>query len=77
MRLSTLYSQLESGEREALAKAADTDAGYLWQLATRWRGKKPSLDFLQKLVNADKRLTLTDMVAEFSEPVAKDEERAA
>lgn len=44
---------------------------YLWQLATRWRGKRPSLGFMQRMVEADPRLTLGDLAAEFSEPVAE------
>lgn len=67
MRFSTLYASLSSEERARLAKAVDTDPGYLWQLATRWRGKKASLPFIQKLAHADARLSLADMVAEFSE----------
>lgn len=67
MRLSTLFPKLSATEREDLARKAEIDPGYLWQLATRWRGKKPSLDVINRLVRADKRLTLTDMVKEFSE----------
>lgn len=62
---------MTSEERAELAKAAGTDPGYLWQLATRWRGKKASLDFINKLVAADKRLTLRDLVEEFSETTEK------
>lgn len=67
MRLSTLYPTLNAEERAALAKAVETDAGYLWQLATRWKGKKASIDFMKKLAAADARLTLGDMVEEFAE----------
>jgi hypothetical protein len=66
MRLSELFDQLDAEEREALAEAADTDVGYLWQLATRWRGKRPSLGFMQKLVAADPRLTLGELAEEFA-----------
>lgn len=70
MRLSDLYPKLTTPERESLAKAAGMDAGYLYQLATRWRGKKPSLKKIQMLAGADRRLTLRDLVAEFLEPAA-------
>ena len=30
------------GHREALAEAIPVNAQYLWQIATGWRGKKPS-----------------------------------
>jgi len=74
MRFSTLYQSLNSEERDALAKAVDcTDAGYLWQIATRWRGKKPSFGFMQKLVAAEPRLTLGELAEEFSEDVAADD----
>jgi hypothetical protein len=68
MRLSTLYDKLSSPEREALATAAGIKAPYLYQLATRWQGKKPSFKTMANLAKADKRLKLADMVAEFSEP---------
>lgn len=67
MRLSTLFPTLKATEREELAAKAGTKAVYLAQLATRFKGKKPSLDLLAKLAKADRRLTLQDMVAEFSE----------
>ena len=67
MQLKTLYPQLTTEEREALAKKAGTHAGYLWQLATNWRGKKPSINLMAKLAEADDRLNVADMVEEFSE----------
>lgn len=66
MDLRTLYQSLTVEEREALAKKVPTEAGYLWQLATQWRGKKPSLGLMQKLVAADPRLTLAELVEEFA-----------
>lgn len=72
MKLCDLYGQLTTEEREALAKKVDTDAGYLWQLATQWRGKKPSIDLLSRLAAADQRLSVTEMVEEFSDvPIPK------
>lgn len=73
MRLSTLYPSLSTEQRADLAAKAGTDAGYLWQLSTRWRGKRPSLSFLSKLAAADARLTLVDMVEEFSNAPAQTE----
>lgn len=71
MRLSERYHEMTAEEREALARAADTDAGYLWQLATRWRGKRASLGMMQKLAEADAKLTVADMAAEFTEDPPK------
>lgn len=68
MKLCELHPTLSTPERVALAKAAGVEAGYLWQLATRWRGKRASLDLIQRLAKADPRLTVGDMVEEFSEP---------
>jgi hypothetical protein len=67
MRLSTLYQILSTEEREALARKAGTSAAYLYQLATRWDGRKPSIPLLMKLVQADSRLSLADMAQEFNE----------
>lgn len=71
MKFAKLYAILDADGRLALAKKVGTDPGYLWQLATRWRDKRPSIEFMQKLVAADARLTIPEMVEEFSraEPV--------
>ncbi|MFY3577032.1 hypothetical protein ACOTI8_30505 [Achromobacter xylosoxidans] len=66
MKLKDLYPRLSQKERHALAKKANTDPGYLWQLATGWRGKKPSLAMIERLANADRRLTIPHLVAEFA-----------
>lgn len=72
MRLSDLYSKLTTEEREALAQKAGTSAAYLYQLATRWDGRRPSIPLLMRLVAADARLSLADMAKEFNEqPKAK------
>lgn len=76
MRLSTLYDKLNAEQRAALAQKVETDPGYLWQLATRWRGKKPSLMLIQKLAKADPRLTVADMVTEFNEPYENEKQGA-
>lgn len=67
MRLSTLYQSLTGEERAELARKVETDPGYLHQLATRWRGKRASLTFMNKLAEADSRLTVRDMAEEFAE----------
>lgn len=67
MRLRDLYHQLSTDERDALARAAGTDSSYLYQLATRWRGRRASIPLMVKLADADKRLTVADMAAEFAE----------
>lgn len=76
MKLSELYPILSTKERELLAEKAGADAGYLWQLSKRWRGKKPSLSLIQALSAADERLTLSEMVEEFTEVADKTEQGA-
>lgn len=66
MKLCDLYPTLSTDEREALAKKAKLSNGYLWQLATGWRGKKPSIDKIIKLAAAEKRLSVVELVDEFS-----------
>ena len=68
MRLRDLHPTLSTAERERLAAAVGVRPGYLWQIATGWRGKRASLDLVAKLAAADARLHVHDMVAEFSEP---------
>ena len=68
MQLNTLYFSLSQDERSALAEKAGLAPGYLWQIATRWRGKRPSLETIQRLVAADERLALDDLMSEFSTP---------
>lgn len=75
MKLKDLYLALDQQERDVLARRADIVPGYLWQIAMRWRGKRPSIDVIQRLVSADKRLTLKELLEEFSE--APRERRAA
>lgn len=77
MKLSDLYQSLDQEGRKALAMKAGVDAGYLWQIATKWRGKKPSVDVIAKLVRADRRLKAADLIAEFSEEaITKDSAHA-
>jgi hypothetical protein len=76
MNLQDLFQTLTVEERAALAKKAETDPGYLWQLSTKWRDKKPSLGLLQKLVAADSRLTLGELVEEFAGATAGTDKEA-
>lgn len=69
MKLQDLYKTLTGEEREALAKKAGINPGYLWQLASQWRGKKPSLDVIVRLAAADPRLHSSDLIAEFAPKV--------
>ena len=71
MQLSTLYEKLSTAQRAELARRAEVSEGYLYQMATRWRGKKPSITVLSRLAAADKRLKLADMVAEFNAPTTE------
>ena len=68
MKLKDLYQSLSQDERFELAKKVGLkETGYLWQLATNWRGKRPSLDFMVKLAAADSRLTVAELAEEFAE----------
>lgn len=67
MQLKTLYPTLDSDQRERLAVKAGIKAPYLWQIATRWNGRRPSIDLIVKLAAADKRLSVPELVKEFSE----------
>jgi hypothetical protein len=76
MRLSELWKQLKPAEKAALAEAVDSDVAYLGQLASRWRGKKASVDLIAKLCKADPRLHVNDLVTEFSEDMPGAAEQA-
>lgn len=67
MELRDLYPTLSTAERSRLAANADMDPGYLWQIATQWRGKKASVAAIARLTKADRRLKAADLVREFSE----------
>jgi hypothetical protein len=66
MKLAQLYQDLDEDGRKALAAATGIKPGYLWQIATHWKNKKPSLDLVGKLVDAEPRLTAADLIAEFA-----------
>ena len=67
MKLSELYISLTNDERKRLAGLAGVDPGYLWQIATRWRRKRPSLAVLARLLKADDRLGALELISEFSD----------
>lgn len=68
MQLKALYPKLTTQQRRTLASRAAVDEGYLWQIATGWRGKRPSIALIQRLAAADRRLKVSDLVAEFASP---------
>jgi hypothetical protein len=69
MNLRDRYEQMTPEQRVDLAKKAGTSPAYLWQLANRWGGRRASLELIQRLAQADKKLSVNDMVAQFLEPV--------
>ena len=71
MRLDKRYRQLSPDERDALAERVGMNPRYLWQIATRWAGKRPSLMMMNRLVAADDKLRLSDLAREFSEDVPR------
>jgi hypothetical protein len=68
MKLFELFPQLTVGERKLLAERAQISPGYLWQLATRWKGKKPTVDLLARLAACEPRLSTGELVEEFGAP---------
>lgn len=72
MKLSDLYQSLDQEGRKDLAAKAGVDVGYLWQIATQWRKKRPSVDVISRLIKADRRLKASDLIAEFGESTTKE-----
>lgn len=66
MKLSELYKALDKGSRESLAKSAGISPAYLYQIATQWNGRRPSVDVIGRLLKADSRLQAVDLISEFS-----------
>jgi hypothetical protein len=56
MRMDLLTYISDMSRRRALAAACDTDPDYLWQVATRWRGKRPSPDLAEAIERESERL---------------------
>lgn len=63
MRLAELFDRLDTQGRAKLAEAAGTSPAYLYQMARKIR--RPSLEMIGRLVNADQRLKQKDLVSEF------------
>jgi hypothetical protein len=62
MNLHDLYQSGGVAALRKLADDADSDAQYLYQLATQWRGKRPSPNLARRLIEADDRLTLEELL---------------
>ena len=71
MRLDKRYAAMTVEQRQRLAEAAGIKPEYLYQLATRFKGKQPSMRVLLALATADPKLTARDMAAEFAEVPAR------
>lgn len=54
MDLSTYIA--DPARRQALASACDTSPNYLWQIATRWKGRRPSPDLASRIEAATAEL---------------------
>ena len=70
-----IFTSLSTSERTAFAGLTGSSAAYLWQLATQWKGKQPSLELLKKIAAADDRLSVEGLVNEFAKPPAKPAKR--
>lgn len=64
-------NQLTPKERRDLAKKVGADPVYLWQCGAGLRA--PSLELAEKLMKADKRLTVKGLLAPKVERKARDE----
>ncbi len=65
MRLSDLYQKLDSEGRKSLANKIGMSEGFLFQVATRWRRKRPSIVRINEICKLDRRLTKKDLLDEF------------
>jgi hypothetical protein len=54
MELAEYISDM--GRRRALADALNTSPDYLWQIATRWNGRKPSAELAARIERESERL---------------------
>jgi len=64
MNLLDIYEEGGFHALRELAEKANTDAQYLRQLATGWRGKKPGPKLSKRLIEADPRLTWSGLYAD-------------
>lgn len=67
MRFRDFYTGLTPELRVAFAQQVGASEGYLWQIATRWRRRRPSIDLMAKLCKAEKKLKLKDLMDEFAD----------
>jgi hypothetical protein len=67
VRLIDLYPTLSQEQRKTLATKAGIKPPFLWQIATHWDGRRPSLRTIERLAKAHPKLKLADLVAEFTE----------
>ena len=65
MRFDDLYERMTPEQRVSLAKRVGKSPAYLWQIANRWQGRRPSLELISALAKAEKRLTVAGLVSEF------------
>jgi hypothetical protein len=61
MNLSDIYKEGGFGALKRLAEITGNDPQYLRQIATGWRGKRPSPELAMRLIEADPRLTLAEL----------------
>jgi hypothetical protein len=54
MDLRTYISDMQ--RRAALARACGTSPDYLWQIATRWKGRRPSAELALRIERETERL---------------------
>jgi hypothetical protein len=62
MNLYDIYQQEGFQGLRRLAEAVGADPQYLRQCATGWKGKRPSPELADALVNADRRLNFRDLL---------------
>jgi DNA-binding transcriptional regulator YdaS (Cro superfamily) len=76
MDLSTYIADIQG--RQRLADQCGTTAGYLWQVASAWRGRKASVELAKKIEAAtDGAVTRYDLRPDiFGEAPAKTEAAA-
>uniref|UniRef100_A0A193SD15 HTH cro/C1-type domain-containing protein n=1 Tax=biofilter metagenome TaxID=1070537 RepID=A0A193SD15_9ZZZZ len=65
--MSELHTLMNRAERSAFARRCHISPGYLWQIATRWQGRRPTVDLLARMAKADSRLSIEEMVGEFAD----------
>jgi hypothetical protein len=75
MTLREIFDSQSTEERTAFAHRIGMSPAYLWQLATQWKSRQPSLEMVKKIVAADDRLTVEGLVNEFAKPPAKPAKR--